>query len=127
MAALDEGGADVVVPDVARAFLLAGIATRPGAVAPAGAPGGAGSPPHGSTTPLLVAVTATSADAESLAADAAAFLGAERTAVFPAWETLPHEPLSPRSETVARRLALIHRLARQAAGQAPVTPEQAPL
>src|SRR6266511_1217446 len=119
VAALDEGGADVVVPDVARAFLLAGIANAD--LDPGGARGGAG--PHG----LILAVTATSADAEALAADAAAFLGPERVAVFPAWETLPHEPLSPRSETVARRLALIHRLARQAAGEPPETPEQAPL
>ena len=119
VAALDEGGADVVVPDVARAFLLAGIANAD--LDPGGARGGAG--PHG----LILAVTATSADAEALAADAAAFLGLERVAVFPAWETLPHEPLSPRSETVARRLALIHRLARQAAGEPPETPEQAPL
>src|SRR6266498_2726842 len=111
VAALDDGGAEVVVPDVARAFLLAGLATHAGAAA----------------NPPLVAVTATSADAEALAADAAAFLGPERVAVFPAWETLPHEPLSPRSETVARRLALLHRLARQAAGEAPETPEQAPL
>src|SRR6266545_3921535 len=130
VAALDDGGAEVVVPDVARAFLLAGLAAhlsdgaaKSGAVDPGGARGGAGSPPHG---PIL-AVTATSADAESLASDAAAFLGPERVAVFPAWETLPHEPLSPRSETVARRLALLHRLARQAAGEAPETPEQAPL
>jgi len=81
---------DVVVPDVARAFLLAGLAA-------------AGR--------LVVAVTATTADAEALAEDAAAFLGPDRVAVFPAWETLPHERLSPRSETVSRRLALLHRLA----------------
>ncbi len=82
---------DVVVADVARPFLLAGLATHSGR--------------------LVVAVTATTADAEALAADAAAFLGADRVAVFPAWETLPHERLSPRAETVARRLAVIHRLA----------------
>jgi transcription-repair coupling factor (superfamily II helicase) len=29
---------------------------------------------------------------------------------FPAWETLPHEKLSPRAETVARRLTALHRL-----------------
>jgi transcription-repair coupling factor (superfamily II helicase) len=112
VAALGEGGTDVVVPDVARAFLLAGLAAH-------GDQDAAGR--------LVVAVTATSADAESLAEDVAAFLGPERVAVFPAWETLPHEPLSPRSETVARRLALIHRLARQAAGTAPETPEHLPL
>jgi transcription-repair coupling factor (superfamily II helicase) len=119
LAALEEGGTEVVVPDVARAFLLAGISVHAGT-------GGlirAGAGPR----TLVVAVTATSADAESLADDVAAFLGPERVAVFPAWETLPHEPLSPRSETVARRLALIHRLARQATGAAPQTPEHLPL
>ncbi len=30
--------------------------------------------------------------------------------LFPAWETLPHEKLSPRAETVARRLETLHRL-----------------
>jgi transcription-repair coupling factor (superfamily II helicase) len=30
---------------------------------------------------------------------------------FPAWETLPHERLSPRSDTVARRLSTLHSLA----------------
>src|ERR671916_516038 len=32
-------------------------------------------------------------------------------AVYPAWETLPHERLSPRSDTVGRRLAVLRRLA----------------
>ena len=32
-------------------------------------------------------------------------------AVLPAWETLPHERLSPRADTVARRLAVFRRLA----------------
>jgi len=82
--------AEVVVPDVARAFLLAGVAQGSGR--------------------LAVVVTATTADAEALTEDLAAFLGPERVAVFPAWETLPHERLSPRSETVARRLALLRRL-----------------
>ena len=81
---------EVVVPDVARAFLLAGIAQLGGR--------------------LVVVTTATTADAEALAADAAAFLGPEEAATFPAWETLPHERLSPRSETVATRLRLLHRL-----------------
>ncbi|HVD13893.1 MAG TPA: transcription-repair coupling factor [Actinomycetota bacterium] len=135
LAALEEGGTEVVVPDVARAFLLAGVSVHAGRSGLIQA-GGSTLPPAppqeqaragGSSPTLVVAVTATSADAESLAEDVAAFLGPERVAVFPAWETLPHEPLSPRSETVARRLALIHRLARQAAGAAPETPEHLPL
>jgi transcription-repair coupling factor (superfamily II helicase) len=87
-----DGGprAEVVVPDVARAFLLAGLARAAGR--------------------LVVVTTATTADAEALAADVAAFLGPDAAATFPAWETLPHERLSPRSETVAARLRLLHRL-----------------
>ena len=33
------------------------------------------------------------------------------SADFPAWETLPHERLSPRSDTVGKRLAVLRRLA----------------
>ena len=36
---------------------------------------------------------------------------AEEVAEFPAWETLPHERLSPRSDTVGRRLDVLRRLA----------------
>ena len=36
---------------------------------------------------------------------------ADRVAVFPSWETLPHERLSPRSDTVGRRLAVLRRIA----------------
>src|SRR4029450_11450086 len=81
---------EALVPDVARAFLLAGIARASGR--------------------LVVVTTATTADAEALAADAAAFCRPDAAATFPAWETLPHERLSPRSETVAMRLRLLHRL-----------------
>ena len=31
-------------------------------------------------------------------------------ALYPSWETLPHERLSPRSDTVGRRLAVLRRL-----------------
>ncbi|WP_309076624.1 NAD(P)-dependent oxidoreductase, partial [Streptomyces sp. ZEA17I] len=35
----------------------------------------------------------------------------DTVAEFPSWETLPHERLSPRSDTVGRRLAVLRRLA----------------
>ncbi|HSK34708.1 MAG TPA: transcription-repair coupling factor, partial [Propionicimonas sp.] len=38
-------------------------------------------------------------------------LGPDEVAYYPAWETLPHERLSPRSDTVGRRLAVLRRLA----------------
>ncbi|MGZ4208722.1 MAG: transcription-repair coupling factor, partial [Actinomycetota bacterium] len=52
-------------------------------------------------------VTATARDAERLAGELRAFTDA--VALFPPWETLPHERLSPRPETVARRLEALTR------------------
>ncbi|GAB4086717.1 transcription-repair coupling factor [Myceligenerans cantabricum] len=62
----------------------------------------------------LVVVTATGREADELAAGVRAYLPEGReddVAVLPAWETLPHERLSPRADTVARRLAVFRRLA----------------
>ena len=59
----------------------------------------------------VVVVTATGRDAEDLAAALRCYLPGDDVAVLPAWETLPHERLSPRSDTVARRLAVFRRLA----------------
>ncbi|MDR1999641.1 MAG: transcription-repair coupling factor, partial [Frankiaceae bacterium] len=59
----------------------------------------------------VLAVTSTGREAEDLAGVLAALLGDERVALFPSWETLPHERLSPRSDTVGRRLAVLRRLA----------------
>jgi transcription-repair coupling factor (superfamily II helicase) len=59
----------------------------------------------------ILAVTATSREAEDLVAALRCFLPADVVADFPSWETLPHERLSPRSDTVGRRLAVLRRLA----------------
>ena len=56
-------------------------------------------------------VTATAREAEDLAAAIGSFLPPDAVATFPSWETLPHERLSPRSDTVGRRLAVLRRLA----------------
>ncbi|MEZ5091967.1 transcription-repair coupling factor [Nocardioides sp.] len=58
----------------------------------------------------VLAVTATAREAEDLTDALACFLPADRVALFPSWETLPHERLSPRSDTVGRRLAVLRRL-----------------
>lgn len=58
----------------------------------------------------LVVVTATGRDADELASALRCYLPSDDVAVLPAWETLPHERLSPRSDTVARRLAVFRRL-----------------
>jgi len=60
--------------------------------------------------PLLV-VTATAREAEDLTAALAGLLPHDAVAEFPAWETLPHERLSPSSDTVGRRLGVLRRLA----------------
>ncbi len=98
-AALDDvatrGFVDVVGPQGARAPLLVEAAKR---------------------RPVVV-VTATGRQADELAASVRAYLPDEQgdeVAVFPAWETLPHERLSPRADTVARRIAVLRRLAHPA-------------
>jgi len=81
----------LAVAEPARAFAIAGLA--------------------GLTArhPLVVAVP-TSPDAERLAHDLRAFLGPDEVDVFPAWETLPFERVSPSIETMGRRLRAIWRL-----------------
>ena len=93
------GEVDVVGPAGIRPPLLAALAGEPPAV------GGkrAGRP--------LVVVTATGRDADETAAALRCYLPDDDVAVLPSWETLPHERLSPRSDTVARRLAVFRRLA----------------
>ncbi|HEX4790700.1 MAG TPA: transcription-repair coupling factor [Actinospica sp.] len=60
---------------------------------------------------LVLAVTATGREAEDLAAALRSLLGEGVVAEYPSWETLPHERLSPRSDTVGRRLAVLRRIA----------------
>ncbi|WP_433477129.1 transcription-repair coupling factor [Spirillospora sp. CA-142024] len=66
---------------------------------------------------VVLAVTATGREAEDLAAALASLLDPGRIAHFPAWETLPHEKLSPRSDTVGQRLAVLRRLVHPDAAQ----------
>ncbi|MGZ8751076.1 MAG: transcription-repair coupling factor, partial [Pseudonocardia sp.] len=86
---------DVTAPQALRPFVAAALAAQPGH-------GGAGRP--------VLAVTATGREAEDLAAALRCLLPPDEVAEFPAWETLPHERLSPRSDTVGRRLAVLRRL-----------------
>ena len=58
--------------------------------------------------PLLV-VTATGREADDLTAELQGALG-DAVALFPSWETLPHERLSPGVDTVGARLMLLRRL-----------------
>ncbi len=58
----------------------------------------------------VLAVTATGREAEDLTAALNSLLDGDRVALYPSWETLPHERLSPRADTVGRRLAVLRRL-----------------
>jgi transcription-repair coupling factor (superfamily II helicase) len=73
------------VPEPARALAIAGLTRVTG------------------RRPLLV-VTPTGGEAERLADDLRAYLGEDEVDLFPAWETLPFERVSPGVETMARRL-----------------------
>ena len=84
---------DVTAPASARAVLVAALAV-PGP--------GAGRP--------VLAVTATAREAEDLVTELSDVMSADAVALYPAWETLPHERLSPRSDTVGQRLAVLRRL-----------------
>ena len=59
----------------------------------------------------VVLIAATERAAQDLANSLRDFVPEENIAVFPAWETLPHERLSPSSDTVGRRMAVLRRLA----------------
>ncbi|MGB6058914.1 MAG: transcription-repair coupling factor [Microthrixaceae bacterium] len=91
LAALGRRSTVLVVPEAARAFTVAGLheASR--------------------RSPVLVA-TPSVADAERLAADLANFLPAGSVEMFPAWETLPFERVSPSVETMGLRLRTLWRL-----------------
>ena len=59
--------------------------------------------------PVVVAAP-TSSEAERLRSDLALYLGEDAVALFPAWETLPFERISPNVETMGRRLEVLWRL-----------------
>ena len=102
----DVTAADFVAPPALRPFLAATLAAPPG-----------------QPRRFVLAVTATAREAEDLTAALGSLLPAETVAYFPAWETLPHERLSPRSDTTGRRLAVLRRLAHPD----PSSPQTGPL
>ncbi len=96
---------DFVAPAALRPLVSALIAWRTGRAAGADAGGGR----------FVLAVTATAREAEDLTAALRAFLPPHSVATFPGWETLPHERLSPRSDTVGQRIAVLRRLSHPSA------------
>jgi transcription-repair coupling factor (superfamily II helicase) len=101
----DSDALDLTAPAALRPFIVAAVAARADG-------GGAGRP--------VLAVTATSREADDLADALGCLLSPDQVAVYPSWETLPHERLSPRSDTVGRRLAVLRRLAHPENGRVQV-------
>lgn len=58
----------------------------------------------------VLVVAATVREAEDLTEELQDLIDPHSVALYPAWETLPHERLSPRSDTVGRRLAVLRRI-----------------
>ncbi len=88
---LGRRAATLAVSDNARAATIAGMVSMSG------------------RRPIVVAVP-TSTEADSLTADLIAWLGEDAVEMFPAWETLPFERVSPQIDTMGRRLRVMWRL-----------------
>ncbi|MQY19691.1 transcription-repair coupling factor [Nocardia macrotermitis] len=103
---------ELVAPSAVRPFVAATLA---GVAGPEAAACVATEGPADATSVLpgersLVVVTATGREADDLTVELAEIAGAG-VALFPSWETLPHERLSPSADTVGRRLQVLRRLA----------------
>src|SRR3954468_7190105 len=81
----------IAVPEPARALFVATLARST------------------ARRPVVVAVP-TGVEAERIAADLREYLGDDAVELFPAWETLPFERVSPATETMGRRLRVMWRL-----------------
>ena len=84
--------ADFSLVDGLRAPLIAGLLSRR------------------SGPQALLAIVATGRESETLRAALCSFLPEAEIIEFPAWETLPHERLSPSAETVGKRVSALRRL-----------------
>jgi len=136
--ALDEAdspaspGGDLIAPPALRPFLVAALAGAGRAADSAATDADVAGAAHGAVTDaagaadegpsagrarqrgthrFVLAVTATAREAEDLTAALGSLLPEGAAAYFPPWETLPHERLSPRSDTSGQRLAVLRRLA----------------
>ncbi|HET9872338.1 MAG TPA: transcription-repair coupling factor [Propionibacteriaceae bacterium] len=95
---------DLTAPPPLRPLIAAALAAEPGR-------GGAGR--------SILMVTSTYREAEDVTASLQSLMGEDDVVYYPAWETLPHERLSPRSDTVGRRLAVLRRLAGRPGSERP--------
>ena len=90
-AALGDESGFVAVPEAGRAFTIAALAQLSG------------------RRPLVVACP-TGSDAGQLFDDLTQLMAKDSVVLFPAWETLPFERVSPSVETMGRRLEVLWRL-----------------
>lgn len=102
---VDSAAESVVLPAGAFAPMVAGLAGH-------------------SDGPLLV-VTPGTRDADQLAGELRFWAADRDIALYPAWETLPHERLTPSADVVGRRLAVIRALQEQRAPDIIVAPVRA--
>ena len=72
---------------------------------------------EGTPEALSLVIAPTDRQAEDLAHALRSYLPAEDIAMMPAWETLPHERLSPRSDTIGRRLQVLRAITGPAASR----------
>jgi transcription-repair coupling factor (superfamily II helicase) len=112
VAAITAGAAAATGPSGAAAS--AAGASAAGASAAGASAAGASAAEISGAGRFVLAVTATAREAEDLTAALGSFLPPHTVAYFPGWETLPHERLSPRSDTVGQRIAVLRRLAHPA-------------
>jgi transcription-repair coupling factor (superfamily II helicase) len=109
VAGLSSAGADLVGPPALRPLLAAALTRQGPGSQRLGAPATGQAPGR-----FVLAVTATAREAEDLTAALSSLLPPDTAAYFPPWETLPHERLSPRSDTSGQRIAVLRRLAHPA-------------
>jgi transcription-repair coupling factor (superfamily II helicase) len=108
------GGGDLIAPPALRPVLaaaLTGLADSDRDSHPEEDQDQDGSGRPAAAGRFILAVTATAREAEDLAAALSSLLPPGSVGYFPAWETLPHERLSPRSDISGQRLAVLRRLA----------------
>ena len=89
--ALESSEPVVAVPEVARSYVLAALASA------------------GMRSPIVV-VTPTATDAEHLWQDLRSLADPGIVELFPAWDTLPFERVSPEVQTMGQRLRVLWRL-----------------
>src|ERR1700691_5959018 len=136
-------GGDLIAPPALRPFLVAALAGAGRAADSAATDADVAGAAHGAVTDaagaadegpsagrarqrgthrFVLAVTATAREAEDLTAALGSLLPEGAAAYFPPWETLPHERLSPRSDTSGQRLAVLRRRPPPAPARPPAPP-----